>query len=29
MMSKHSGIARGTIMEILQRDLGLKKLSHR
>jgi hypothetical protein len=29
MMSKHFCIARGTIMEILQRDLGPKKLSHR
>jgi hypothetical protein len=29
MMSKHFRIARGTIMEILQRDLGFKKFSRR
>jgi hypothetical protein len=29
MMSKHFRIARGTIMEILQRDLGLEKFSRR
>jgi hypothetical protein len=29
MMSKHFRIARGTIMEILQPALGLKKFSHR
>jgi hypothetical protein len=29
MMSRHFRIARGTIMEILQRDLGLKNFSHR
>jgi hypothetical protein len=29
MMSKHFHIPRGTIMEILRRDLGLKEFSHR